>query len=220
MKLSNTMMINEKLLPTAKRAFTLAEVLITLSILGVVAALTIPTLVNRQSDLAAQTRIRKAISAYEDMASIYMAENDSARVDLACAGLGEYFKQVNGGGTCDFTTADGVRWVFGNSAADADPGNQGNVIVYDSANAPRYAVVMWAKAGEANGTGNNNGGNARGPVAAELPAVPANQVAPLHGYFSSNNFMNLTSAQLQDIEANGNGYNATPAAAAGIQGGN
>ena len=51
MKLSNTMMINEKLLPTGKRAFTLAEVLITLSILGVVAALTIPTLVNRQFPL-------------------------------------------------------------------------------------------------------------------------------------------------------------------------
>ena len=60
MKLSTTMMINETLLPTNKKAFTLAEVLITLSILGVVAALTIPTLVNRQSDLAAQTRIKKA----------------------------------------------------------------------------------------------------------------------------------------------------------------
>ena len=218
MKLSNTMMINEKLLPTGKRAFTLAEVLITLSILGVVAALTIPTLVNRQSDLAAQTRIRKAVSAYEDMAAIYMAENDAARVDEACAGLSDYFKQVNGGGTCDFTTADGVRWVFGGDAAASDPGNQGNVIVYDSANAPRYAVVMWAKAGEANGTGNNNGGNARGPVAAELPAVPNGQAAPLHGYFTSNDFMNLTSAQLQDIDAQAQGYHATPAAAAGIAG--
>ena len=47
-----------------KSAFSLAEVLITLAILGVVAALTIPTLVNRQSDLMAMTKIKKSISNY------------------------------------------------------------------------------------------------------------------------------------------------------------
>ena len=43
------------------KAFTLAEVLITLSILGVVAALTIPSLINRSSDVAAKSRIKKHI---------------------------------------------------------------------------------------------------------------------------------------------------------------
>ena len=76
MKLSTTMIMNEKLLPESKKAFTLAEVLITLSILGVVAALTIPSLVNRQSDLAAQVKLKKAISNYEDVIGTYMAENE------------------------------------------------------------------------------------------------------------------------------------------------
>ena len=212
MKLSKTMMINEKLLPTSKKAFTLAEVLITLSILGVVAALTIPTLVNRQSDLAAQTRLKKAISAYEDVAAIYMAENDATRLNVACADLDDYFKQVTGGGTCDFTTADGVRWVFGSDAADTDPGNQGNVIVYDSNNSPRYAVVMWTKAGEANGTGQNNTNETRNPESAdEIPDEIAN-FAPLHGFYDSTTFLNSQSSAL----SNGTGSEESAVAAAGI----
>ena len=77
MKLSNTMIINETLLPNSKKAFTLAEVLITLSILGVVAALTIPSLVNRQSEMAAIVKMKKAISQYEQVVEVYMAENEA-----------------------------------------------------------------------------------------------------------------------------------------------
>ena len=41
------------------KAFTLAEVLITLAVLGVVAAMTIPTLVNNSSDQSTVTKVKK-----------------------------------------------------------------------------------------------------------------------------------------------------------------
>lgn len=42
-----------------KAAFTLAEVLITLAIIGIVAALTIPTLMNKYDMLTTATKLRK-----------------------------------------------------------------------------------------------------------------------------------------------------------------
>ena len=151
MKLSNTMIMNETLLPNNKKAFTLAEVLITLSILGVVAALTIPSLVNRQSELAAIVRLKKAISQFEQVTEVYMAENDASDMegmvrsgnnDAACSQLSSYFKVVTQTGGCTFTTADGVEWNF---ASDGS-----SVVVYDSATSPRYGVAMNANGGVAN----------------------------------------------------------------------
>src|SRR5574344_1057085 len=46
-----------------KRAFTLAEVLITLVIIGVVAALTIPTLTRNINDIEHKTAYKKAFAA-------------------------------------------------------------------------------------------------------------------------------------------------------------
>ena len=45
-----------------KKAFTLAEVLITLAIIGIVAALTIPTLLNNYNDKVLETRYKKAVN--------------------------------------------------------------------------------------------------------------------------------------------------------------
>ena len=154
MKLSNTLMINEALLPSAKKAFTLAEVLITLSILGVVAALTIPALVNRNSDIAAQTKLKKAIAAYETSVAVYMAESGKANASKmmgdACANAESYFKVVAKGKTaCDFTTADGAAWHF-------DP-STGNATVADSDKAPRYAVALWNSNGRVNDDDETNG---------------------------------------------------------------
>ena len=166
MRLSNTMMVNASLLPSSKRAFTLAEVLITLSILGVVAALTIPSLVNRQSDLAAQVKLKKAVSAYEDAAGTFMVEKQRANIstllkanyaadgDLTCDNLSSYFKIVgtpteNASG-CSFTTSDGAAWYIDEN---------GNATVADTnkANSARYAVSMWVQNGQVNGTGLTDG---------------------------------------------------------------
>ena len=48
-----------------KKAFTLAEVLITLGIIGVVAAMTIPTLINAQQEKATITKLKKTYSVLQ-----------------------------------------------------------------------------------------------------------------------------------------------------------
>ena len=58
-------------------AFTLAEVLITLAIIGVVAAMTIPTLVNKYQDRVNETRYKKALSMVSQAVQLAMAEIDS-----------------------------------------------------------------------------------------------------------------------------------------------
>ena len=152
MKLSNTMIVNGAVMPS-KKAFTLAEVLITLSILGVVAALTIPSLVNRQSEMAAIVKLKKAVSQFEQVTEVYMAEEEaqnmvnmvkSSSSDTECNGLAKYFKIVKeNDGKCDFTTADGVRWVFKSDGTAA--------VAFDSsATTPKVGVALSATDGAAN----------------------------------------------------------------------
>ena len=57
--------------------FTLAEVLITLAIIGVVAAMTIPTLVNKYQDRVNETRYKKALSMVSQAVQLSMAQVDS-----------------------------------------------------------------------------------------------------------------------------------------------
>ena len=56
-------------------AFTLAEVLITLSILGVVAAITVPSLIKRQHRNEVETRLKKFISTLQNAVDVSVAEN-------------------------------------------------------------------------------------------------------------------------------------------------
>ena len=57
-----------------KKAFTLAEVLITLGIIGVVAAMTLPSLIQRNNNKVVETRLKKFYSAINQ--AIMMAEVD------------------------------------------------------------------------------------------------------------------------------------------------
>ena len=154
-------MINSKLMPTGKKAFTLAEVLITLSILGVVAALTIPSLVNRNQDVVALTKVKKAVAVYEAAVQNAMvesnrndgalllrdtpiAENNAGVNDNLCTNAGKYFKIVSQypKKNCVFTTSDGVYWSF-------NP-NRGYALVYDSETNPRYGVYLYNMDGRIN----------------------------------------------------------------------
>ena len=63
-----------------KKAFTLAEILITLSIIGVVAALTIPTLIQRTGDEEIVSKLSKAYSTLSQASEMIMTEQGSPKV--------------------------------------------------------------------------------------------------------------------------------------------
>ncbi len=72
-------------------AFTLAEVLITLAIIGIVAALTIPTVVKNYQKTEALTKLKKAYSAFANATNLAVAEHGPIR--------GWEIKDYNDGGT-------------------------------------------------------------------------------------------------------------------------
>ena len=57
-----------------KVAFTLAEVLITLGIIGVVAALTIPNIIDKYNEIQTVTKLKKAYSVLAQSYNLYMEE--------------------------------------------------------------------------------------------------------------------------------------------------
>ena len=66
------------LLTSKKAAFTLAEVLITLAIIGVVAAMTIPTLISNYKKQATETKIKRFYSIMTQAISLSEIDNGSA----------------------------------------------------------------------------------------------------------------------------------------------
>lgn len=89
-----------------KQAFTLAEVLVTLAIIGVVAAMTVPTLMQNYQRKAYVAQLQKVYNEASQAASQYMTDRNA--VNLKEAGLNSgtaaqnlirnYFKVVS---TCD-----------------------------------------------------------------------------------------------------------------------
>ena len=102
-----------------RAAFTLAETLIVLVILGVVAAITVPALVRNQMEVQNRTRLRKAMTVYDMAINKMVVENNfksnTALTDWAngnnCVNTREYFKIVHDGKNgCIFSTAGGLWW--------------------------------------------------------------------------------------------------------------
>ena len=104
-----------------KAAFTLAETLITLTILGVIAAITVPMLINKQMEAANRTKLKKAMAAYEKALNQMIIDNDikgsitaveGFRLTDNCSGSRPYFKAIKeiAGNNCRFQTADKVWW--------------------------------------------------------------------------------------------------------------
>ena len=58
------------------KGFTFAEVLITLGIIGVVAAMTIPGLIQNSKNKELQTKLKKAYSDWNQIAMKFMEEHD------------------------------------------------------------------------------------------------------------------------------------------------
>ena len=98
--------------------FTLSETLIVIAVLGIIATLTIPALVNKNKESVAKTKVRKAMAAYESALNKMIIEND-LKSDTAlnewagavanCDNQSNYFKKVQGDG-CTFKTSDGIWW--------------------------------------------------------------------------------------------------------------
>ena len=68
-----------------KKAFTLAEVLITLTILGIVAAIAVPNVIHKNQTRVNKTRVKKGYANYERLMSMIMTENNlntNEQIDL------------------------------------------------------------------------------------------------------------------------------------------
>lgn len=78
-----------------KKAFTLAEVLITLGIIGVVAAMTLPALIQQNRNKELQTGLKKAYSVLQQAFLFYQAETGTPIIEGDFLHLGgEKFKSV------------------------------------------------------------------------------------------------------------------------------
>jgi prepilin-type N-terminal cleavage/methylation domain-containing protein len=81
---------------TKKLGFTLAEVLITLGIIGVVAAMTIPTLMNQTSQAEFKTGFKKVISTLNQAITMNVALEDTDFHQLASgSGAGSIYEMFN-----------------------------------------------------------------------------------------------------------------------------
>ena len=105
-------------------AFTLAETMVTLVILGIVAAVTVPGLARRQQESVNRTKFKKAVASYDLLmnnliVTKHLRSNDDIKEWASnngandCATGYEYFKAIKVLSTdnkCRFRTADGVYW--------------------------------------------------------------------------------------------------------------
>jgi len=106
-----------------RNAFTLAEVLITLGIIGVVAAMTMPTLIQSGRNQALNTGLQKAYSTLNQALTMY--ENDNGWPVTSALGrhelkpiLMKYIKSVK---DCGYGSGDGDKACMPNKAYVSDP---------------------------------------------------------------------------------------------------
>lgn len=119
-----------------KRGFTLAEILITLGIIGVVAAMTIPTLVANGKNQANASMLSSTISDVENALTVMLA-NESAEdltetnafsntddFDTFVNYLNNYIKisRHESSGTNFYETSESVKYINGNTAPIDVPG--------------------------------------------------------------------------------------------------
>lgn len=79
-----------------KKAFTLAEVLITLGIIGIVAAMTLPILIGKYQKMQTATQLKKAYSEISQMLKLSEVDNESmGDWDYTLSGIDFYYKYLD-----------------------------------------------------------------------------------------------------------------------------
>lgn len=148
--------------------FTLAEVLITLGIIGVVAAMTIPTLLNKTNDAELKTKWKKEYSVMSQAALQLANDNGGSLIGVlnnsatsnntrdAFEPYLHYIKECDAGssfGNCWEGSAKGLN---GNVIADASNWNdQAGLILSDGASISfQGATPTWASCSVDVGSGN------------------------------------------------------------------
>lgn len=143
-----------------EQAFTLAEVLITLGIIGVVAALTMPSLINRTRNKELHTAFLKTYSELNQVAQKYYADNEisvtEANIDshsnLSSQIMTEYYKGAtkltNGGmGTQDeegnYKAFYSIRTLNGHKYSGGE-NSQGSNSSFICDNSPFYQTASGA----------------------------------------------------------------------------
>lgn len=126
-----------------KKGFTLAEVLITLVIIGVIAAMTIPTLMNSTNNQEFRVGLKKAISALNQAMSLnYALEGTQVGADTLNSSeklVTNLFKKRMSVIT---TATSGTAFAIGNTGITATD----NSNVFYTADGARYAVSYEAGA--------------------------------------------------------------------------
>ena len=131
-----------------KKAFTLAEVLITLAIIGIVAALTIPTLLNNYNDKVLETRYKKAVNIMTNGFKLMMSNEQVFDVkdlaimqcsDIDCY-LDEYkkvFKIVRDNSSPDIIQTFGEEYTINNQKISF-AGNEKYAPIFQTADGISY----------------------------------------------------------------------------------
>lgn len=120
-----------------KPAFTLAEVLITLGIIGVVAAMTLPVLIQNYQKQTYVTGLKKGMSVVSNMLKKMVADEEASNI-----GATKIFSE----GLCSFEASDCEKAGIGNSSIfESIIPNYLNVIkICKKDNCPvRYNYIQW-----------------------------------------------------------------------------
>ena len=101
-----------------KNGFTLAETLIVLVVLGMVAIITVPSFIKRYHTYVIRAKIKKCMMVYDVVIQKMTIENDLrtgadlkwwANSDSKCTNVKSYFRKAGGYG-CILVTSDRIYW--------------------------------------------------------------------------------------------------------------
>ncbi len=123
-------MINKRL--TIRKAFTLAEVLITLGIIGVVAAMTIPTLITNTRSSQYRSKFKKTISTLSQAARMSQAQYgfDYAGINAICSKDGGKEHPENVMSVCSILNGTLSGYTYYANATDIKMNKNGKITNY------------------------------------------------------------------------------------------